>query len=173
MKRLDTTFIKDIFIKMNFLFESGIAFDIDENKYYIRQVVLLGSISNTETAYYYVNTYGSYSDYIDYKEAYELYNYINHKALQEEVKSNGCTDIGDFIDYKSLGKDMFEKDFLYQAFYRFEDDVFEITVEDTQEYIDPDIVENCYVSVKKLIDDGYEINTAVDVVKGVSHGENT
>ncbi len=58
---------------------------------------------------------------------------------------------------------MINKDILYNAYYRFNGNVFEITVESADEYIDVDMAGYCYESVQKLIDNRCHIDMAVNI----------
>ena len=164
--------IESYFYRIDFAFRRLNAYDIDEAKVYLKQIIFHGNISNTDIANYYVEMHGLYEYYIDLEDSFELYKYIDHVALQEKVEQYGDTELGEFIDYETLGEDMFKYDNFVEAYYRFEGNVFEITVEDIRQHIDVDVAEYFYLSMKQFIDDGYHISTAAkEVAKGVSLGE--
>jgi len=163
--------MKSYYYQIDFALRRLQAYDMDEAKVYLKQIIFHGQVSDTEMAIYYADTNGEYEYYLDLEEDFELYPYIDHAAVKEEVKEYGDANIRAFIDYEALGRDMFEQDILIDAYYRFEENVFEITDEDIREYIDGDIAEYFYLSIKKLIDNGYEINIAAEVAKGELLGE--
>ena len=159
--------IKKSFLKINFLIQKDFALDANEAKNHINFTVFHGKASATDMAIYYVEIYGNYKNYMELKYSYELYEYTDHKAIKEEVKKYGVANISNFIDYVALGKDMFEKDIFIDAYYRFKGNVYEITEGKcwwgSYEYVDPDIAEQCYESVKRLIDHGCHLDMAANI----------
>ncbi len=154
---------------INFALNRLYAYDLNEAITFLDQIIFHGNLSDTSMAMDYANRS---ENYIDFKEDWELYPYIDNKAFQKEHEEQGYANFRDFIDYESLGRDMFQKDFFYHSFYRFKDNVFEITVDSKGEHIDEKFVKSCYLSVKKLIYYGYDISTAVKIVaKGVLLGD--
>lgn len=154
--------IESCFFCMDFAFKKLNAYDMDEAKVYLKQIIYHGNVSDTDMAIYYANMHGRYDNYVELKEDFELYPYIDHTAVKKAVKVYGNANIRTYIDYESLGKDMFQKDILIDAYYRFNENVFEITVEDIREAVDVDLSEYIYLTVQHLIDTGLSIEDAIN-----------
>ncbi len=159
--------IRNAYLKIDFLIQEDQAVDSDEAKDYINSIVFHGNASDAGIAISYAENHGCYKDYVDLGNKYELYEYIDHEAVQEEVDTYGTVDIADFIDYDALEEDMFEMDIFIDGFYRFDGNVFEITEGKItwkgDFYIDPNIAEQSYKSVKALIDNGHHIDMATNI----------
>ena len=154
------TDIKSYYYRIDFAIEELNAYDINEAKEYIKQIVFHGKVSNTDMAIYYADMQGEYQYYVDLEDDFELYPYIDHAAVKEEVEDYGDANIRSFIDYESLGRDMFQKDILIDAYYRFNGNVFEVSAE-SGEYIDVDIAEYCYLLVQSFINTELNIEDAI------------
>ena len=161
--RISLDEIESYYFCMNFSLQKLNACDIDEAKVYIKQIIFHGKASDTSMAQYYANIYAEYDEYVYQGDKFELYPYINHLAVKKEFEDYKEVNLRNFIDYEALGRDMINKDILYNAYYRFNGNVFEIIVESISEYIDVNVAEYCYESVQKLIDNRCHIDMAVNI----------
>ena len=169
--RISLDEIEIYYLCMNFSLQKLNACDIDEAKVYINQIIFHGKASDTSMAQYYANIYAEYDEYTYQGDKFELYPYINHLAVKKEFEDYKKVNLRNFIDYESLGRDMINKDVLYNAYYRFNGNVFEVIVESIGEYIDVDVAEYCYLSVQKLINTGLSIDDAINATYTNIHVE--
>ncbi len=158
--------IKKSYLKINFLIQKGLVYNLEDSKMYLNSTIYFGQISNMDLAHYYVEIQGHYHYYEMLKKKYELYEYIDHKAMKIAIANHGnILNVEDFIDYKKLAKDILEKDNFIDIYYRFEGNIFAITEgkcwHSGDETLDPDIAALSYVSVKNRIDKGLDINVAI------------
>ncbi len=153
--------IESYYYRIDYWMQSDLEVDIDAAKEYLKETTFHGKVSNIDMAMYYAYKHANYEDYIDYGNDFEFYSYIDHLAVQKEVVSKGYADIKNFIDYELLAEDIFHRNRLIDFIRCFKGNVFEITIEETDEYIDIDVAEYCYLSVQKLIDMGLSIDDSI------------
>ncbi len=169
--RISLDEIESYYFCMNFSLQKLNACDIDEAKVYIKQIIFHGKASDTSMAQYYANIYAEYDEYAHQGDKFELYPYINHLAVKKEFEDYKEVNLRNFIDYEALGRDMINKDILYNAYYRFNGNVFEIIVESIREYIDVDVAEYFYLTVQNFIDTGLSIDDAINATYTNIHGK--
>lgn len=153
--------IESYYYRIDYWVQSNFDIDIDTAKEYLKETTFHGKVSSIDMAIYYADKHANYEDYIYYEYDFEFYSYIDHLAVQKEVANKEYIDIKNFIDYELLAEDIFHRNRLVNFIRCFKGNVFEITIEDTDEYIDIDVAEYCYLSVQKLIDMGLSIDDSI------------
>ena len=137
------------------------SLDMEDAKQCLQDTTFLGNMSSLDVAIYYVNKHANYEDYVYYGEDFEFHQYINHEALKKEAGHEEYIEILKFIDCKSVSNDIFDPYSFIDYFFQHKGNVFEITIERTDEDIDVDIVEHCYTCVQEYIDKGLERQEAI------------
>ena len=157
---IDRDTFTDCYLKIDFLLQKGFACDINEAKRLVNNIIFHRKATDLYMAHHCLELCKKNNDYI------LISDYVDHEAALERLSEYGNANIDDFVDCKSLGKDMFEKDFLIDAYYRWDKYVFEILEgkgwHRGLEPVEPKVAKYCYKAVKKQVKEGWSIDIAVN-----------
>ena len=179
LKDISIENIKKSYLKIDFLVEKYL-YEPSEAKEYINSVYFLENMSNIDLARWYVLNFWSYTDYLNLGTDYELYEYINHEALKKEaelykninVKNFVSMSVANFVpvrqfNYVALEDDILKEDKFLDVFYRYKNNIFGITETKItwtgDNYLDIYTAEHAYYAMKRLIDNGSDIDNAAEI----------
>ena len=171
--------IEDNYFIIDGLIREGLFEHSSDAKEYLGYVIYHGECTEKYLGEYYADYSWDYDEYEEEEEDYILYKYARHKKIKKDFENDEpMVDADLYIKHTKLGKAMLSENnpYEFEEFFRIDNRVIEfnksnVVSEDDRHYRDPDVAAYCYESVKKLIDQNYSIDKALETVKGVLLGE--
>ena len=169
---IDEERIKQHYYIIDALIQKCIVENSHEAKEYIGYIIYHGVCTEKELGIYYADYKWDYDEYEEEGEEYELYQYARHKKIHKDFENDEPMDDSEiYIKTTKLGKAMLSEDnpYDFEEFFRIYHRVFEfsknnVVPEDDEHYIDPNIAEYCYISVKEIFDTVGDVDYAVNMV---------